>query len=115
MPRVVELLQTLGVDISKRQVMRILTATNDVFVAEAREAYRAAPDPRRKAELKARFNRIFKRRIGFATLDRLLARLHANRAELLRVLDRPEIPLHTNGSENDIRCQAIRRKVSGAT
>ena len=41
---------------------------------------------------------------GFATLDRLLARLHANKAELLMVLDRPEIPLHTNGSENDIRC-----------
>jgi hypothetical protein len=79
------------------------------------KAYRAAPDPRRKAELKARFDRIFKRTTGFATLDRLLARLHANRAELLRVLDRPEIPLHTNGSENDIRCQVIRRKISGTT
>jgi hypothetical protein len=30
------------------------------------------------------------------------------------VLDRPEIPHHTNGSENDIRCQVIRRKVSAA-
>ena len=48
-------------------------------------------------------------------LDRLLARLHANKAELLTVLDRPEIPLHTNGSENDIRCQVIRRKISGGT
>ena len=28
---------------------------------------------------------------------------------------RPEIPLHTNGSENDIRCQVTRRKVSGGT
>ena len=63
-------------------------------------------------------DRIFLRRTGFATLDRLLARLHANKAELLMVLDRPEIPLHTNGSENDIRCQVTRRKVSaehGAT
>src|SRR5208337_5559213 len=59
--------------------------------------------------------RIFKRRTGFVTLDRLLARLHANKPELLRVLDRPEIPLHTNGSENDIRCQVIRRKISGTT
>jgi len=41
--------------------------------------------------------------------------LHANKPELLRVLDRPEIPLHTNGSENDIRAQVIRRKVSGGT
>ena len=41
--------------------------------------------------------------------------MHANKPELLRVLDRPEIPLHTNGSENDIRAQVIRRKVSGGT
>ena len=48
--------------------------------------------------LRARFDSIFRRRTGFATLDRLLARLHANKAELLMVLGRPEIPLHTNGS-----------------
>jgi hypothetical protein len=30
-------------------------------------------------------------------------------------LDRPEIPLHTNGAENDIRCQVIKRKISGGT
>jgi hypothetical protein len=30
----------------------------------------------------------------FVTLDRLLKRLHANKAELLMVLERPEIPLH---------------------
>ena len=59
--------------------------------------------------------RIFKQRTGYATLDRALERLHANKAELLVVLDRPEIPLHTNGSENDIRCQVTRRKISGGT
>ena len=48
-------------------------------------------------------------------LDRLLARLQANKSELLRVLERPEIPLHTNGSENDIRCYVTRRKISGGT
>ncbi len=65
--------------------------------------------------MRARFDRIFQRRTGFATLDRLLKRLHANKAELLIVLDRPEIPLHTNGSENDIRCQVTKRQVSGGT
>jgi hypothetical protein len=65
--------------------------------------------------LRTRFDRIFKRRTGFVMLDRLLARLHANKAELLLVLDRPEIPLHTNGSENDIRCQVTKRKISGGT
>ena len=77
--------------------------------------YRSNPTPSRRRALRARFDRIFRRRTGFATLDRLLARLHANKAELLMVLQRPEIPLHTNGSENDIRCQVIRRKVSAGT
>jgi hypothetical protein len=79
------------------------------------KAYRAKPSQRRSVALRARFDRIFLRRTGFVTLDRLLARLHANKAELLMVLDRPEIPLHTNGSENDIRCYVTRRKVSAGT
>jgi Transposase IS66 family len=77
--------------------------------------YRANPDKRRRLALRARFDRIFRSRTGFVTLDRLLKRLHANKAELLMVLERPEIPLHTNGSENDIRCQVTRRKVSAGT
>jgi hypothetical protein len=79
------------------------------------KAYRQHPISRRKAALRARFDRIFMRKTGFVTLDRLLARLHANKGELLMVLDRPEIPLHTNGSENDIRCQVTKRKVSAGT
>jgi hypothetical protein len=79
------------------------------------KAYRLDPNPRRRGEMRARFDRIFARRTGFATLDRLLARLHANKPELLMALDRPEIPLHTNGSERDIRCQVIKRKISGGT
>ncbi len=79
------------------------------------KAYRCAPTKQRKAALRARFDRIFKRKTGFVTLDRLLVRLNANKPELLMVLDRPEIPLHTNGSENDIRCHVTRRKVSAGT
>jgi Transposase IS66 family len=74
-----------------------------------------SPSPRRAAALRKQFDRIFLRRTGFVSLDRLLKRLHANKAELLMVLDRPETPLHTNGSENDIRCHVTRRKVSAGT
>ncbi len=35
------------------------------------------------------------------------------RAKALRVLERPEIPLHTNGSEDDIRAWVTKRKISG--
>jgi Transposase IS66 family len=79
------------------------------------KAYRAVPDPGRKAELMQRFNQIFKRRTGFATLGRLLARLFANKNELLRVLDRLQVPLHTNATENDISCQVTRRRISATT
>jgi hypothetical protein len=79
------------------------------------KAYRRAPDRHQRTALRARFDRIFRRRTGFATLDRLLQRLHANKNELLAVLDRPEIPLHTNGSERDLRPQVIKRKISGGT
>ena len=54
------------------------------------KAYRTEPTARRRSEMRARFDRIFHRRTGFATLDRLLERLHANKPELLMVLDRPE-------------------------
>jgi hypothetical protein len=79
------------------------------------KAYRQAPTPRRAGELKRRFSRIFSTTTGFATLDRLLTRLHAQKEGLLAVLVRPEIPLHTNGSENDIRCHVTRRKISAGT
>ncbi len=79
------------------------------------KAWRRHPSPARKATLSARFDRIFGQKTGFATLDRLLTRLCANKSELLRVLERPEIPLNTNGSENDIRCQVTKRKISGGT
>jgi hypothetical protein len=79
------------------------------------KAHRVNPTKRHRLVLQARFDRIFRRRTGFITLDRLLARLHANKSELLRVLQRPDIPLHTNGSENDIRCHVTRRKVSAGT
>ena len=79
------------------------------------KAWAPDPCPRRAAALRARFDRIFRRRTGYTTLDRLLARLHRRKSELLRVLQHPEIPLHTNGSENDIRACVTKRKISGGT
>ncbi len=79
------------------------------------KAWACDPCPRRAAALRARFDRVFRRQTGYATLDRLLARLHRRKSELLRVLQHPEIPLHTNGSENDIRACVTKRKISGGT
>ena len=79
------------------------------------KAWAHDPCPRRAAALRARFDRIFTQRTDYVTLDRLLARLHRYESELLRVLEHSEIPLHTNGSENDIRACVIKRKISGGT
>jgi hypothetical protein len=79
------------------------------------KVYRANPGKSRRLLLGARFDRIFRRRIGSVMLVRLLKRLHGNKADLLMVLERPEIPLHTNGSENDVRCQVTCGRVSAGT
>jgi hypothetical protein len=54
------------------------------------KAYRLAPTRRQRSELRARFDRVFQRRTGFVTLDRLLQRLHANKDKLLMALDHPK-------------------------
>ena len=59
--------------------------------------YRCSPTPCRRDQLRARFDYIFCLHTGFATLDRLLKRLHANKAELSMVLEHPEIPLQVSG------------------
>ena len=79
------------------------------------KTYGRDPTADAKRALSRRFDRIFTARTEFVTLDRLLAQLHANKDELLVALERPDIPLHTNGSENDIRCQVTRRKISAGT
>jgi hypothetical protein len=78
--------------------------------------YKLAPSPERAELLRAQFKRIFDRaKTGYAALDSLLRRLLRLEDRLLRVLDRPEIPLHTNASENDIRAFVTKRKISGGT
>jgi hypothetical protein len=81
----------------------------------ALKAYRKNPKKYDKGQLEKRFDTLFKQTTGFDVLDGLLTRLYANKEELLRVLDYPIIPLHNNGSENDARLEATRRKVSAGT
>lgn len=79
------------------------------------KAYKKQPDVTLVDALELRFTAIFTQRTEYATLDQLLKRLHRRKDELLLVLRRPDIPLHTNGSETDIRDFVKKRKVSGGT
>ena len=79
------------------------------------KSYKALPAAELKDGLKKRFDAVFTQKTSYTSLNRLLARLHQNKSELLLVLERPEIPLHTNNSECDIRDHVKKRKVSGGT
>jgi hypothetical protein len=98
----------------QRRAIEVTRSLTWWFYADLK-AWARDPCPRRAAALRARFDRIFKRQTNDTTLDRLLAWLHRRKSELLRVLQHPEIPLHTNGSENDIRACVTKRKISGGT
>lgn len=77
--------------------------------------YKEDPNEEMKISLTSRFDIIFTQKTRYETLNQLLKRIHKNKTELLLVLNRPDIPLHTNGSETDIRDFVKKRKVSGGT
>ena len=79
------------------------------------KAYKIEPDDKKKAELDARFDELCTTKTCFVSLNKALQRMHLNKAELLLVLERPDIPLHNNSSENDIREYVKKRKISGST
>jgi len=78
--------------------------------------YQDHPAPTDKQQLAQRFDDIFGRRYRrHAGLNQVLQQFCAHKRELLRVLDTPQLPLHTNAAESDIREYVTRRKISGGT
>jgi len=82
---------------------------------QALKAYRAQPDAAQRPVLTARFDALVEQRTGYPGLDGVLKEMRDHQADLLRVLERPEVPLHNNAMESDIREFVKRRKVSGGT
>ncbi|WP_244494634.1 MULTISPECIES: transposase [unclassified Ensifer] len=99
-----------------RQARKVETVRDLVwrFYRTLKSVRRKAP-PGLAAAFHKRFARIFSLRTGYQELDKLLARLCRRKDELLKVLDRPGIPLHTNASENDLHSFVTKRKISGGT
>lgn len=80
------------------------------------QEYKLAPSDHLKVKLDAVFDDLFltKKTIS-PTLNHQLAKTYAKKEELLRVLERPETPLHNNGTETDAREMVVKRKISGGT
>jgi hypothetical protein len=79
------------------------------------KAYRKSPTPQWRARLENDFDRLFLKHTGWPELNEALRKIHGKQSELLLVLDHPEIPLHNNLSENDIRQYVKKRKISAGT
>ena len=79
------------------------------------KAYKRHPSADQIAPLREHFVATFTQHTGYATFDKLLQRLYRRQDELLLVLKCPDKPLHTNGSETDIRDYVKKRKVSAGT
>ena len=77
--------------------------------------YQHEQHPNLKEAIETHFDELCRTKTSFATLNQALQRLAKNKKELLLVLDRPDIPLHNNLSERDIRAYVIKRKISGST
>lgn len=79
------------------------------------KAYKQVPTPEAKHSLEKRFDDLCITKTSFISLNLALKRMGKNKRELLLVLDRPDLPLHNNLSEGDIREYVKRRKISGGT
>lgn len=77
--------------------------------------YKKDPSKQAKLLLEKRFDEIFTSKTSCVSLNLALQRLYNNKKELLLVLQYPDIPLHNNLSENDIREYVKKRKISGST
>jgi transposase IS66 family protein len=80
------------------------------------KAYRAHPEPGAKIALAARFDLLVGQKTDYPTsIGSALKEMRDHKADLLRVLERPEVPLHNNGTESIIRGYVKTRKISGST
>jgi hypothetical protein len=79
------------------------------------KVYKTEPTAARKAVIDAGFEALCATETVCEPLNQALSRFHEDKTDLLRVLERPELPLHNNLSESDIREYVKKRKISGST
>jgi hypothetical protein len=111
----------------ERHIARLIPLTESQRVAytEARDAiwnfyqrlkaYREAPTPQWRGRLDKDFDQQFGTKTGWSELDDVYEKMLQQKSQLLLVLEHPEIPLHNNVSENDIRQYVKKRKISAGT
>ena len=79
------------------------------------KAYRQHPNASQRPALETRLAALCNQKTGYPNIDAVLKAMRDHQRDLLRVLERPEVPLHNNASESDIREYVKKRKISGGT
>jgi hypothetical protein len=79
------------------------------------KAYKEAPNEDDRVVIETQFDIVCAFQTTSIALGSALKKLKSNKKKLLLVLDYPNLPLHNNLSENDIREYVMRRKISGST
>lgn len=98
------------------QIKAVEWARNEVWeIYKALRDYKNSPNEEETITITKRFDDLCTTKTEYYSLNQVLKRLYKNKDELLRVLERPDIPLHNNLSERDIREYVKRRKISGST
>ncbi len=82
---------------------------------EKLKIYKENPGERKKKRIEEQFDRLCQQKTCYQLLNLQLKKIRESKQELLLVLERPDIPLHNNLSERDIREYVKRRKISGST
>jgi hypothetical protein len=109
-------------DLQRENIAGVQTLLWDYY--QELKTYRLAPSSEGKADLWQKFDDIFgKHYENHGLLNDVLrawrvtrpAQMINHKSELLAVLDFPELPLHNNAAETDIREYVTRRKISGGT
>ena len=79
------------------------------------KAYREKPDAAQVPILEARFDTLVDQKTDFPSINAVLKDMREAKADMLRVLQRPKVPLHNNTSESHLRDYVKKRKISGST
>jgi len=94
-----------------RQLLEQFTDRYWAFYRLLRD-YRQNPVPEHIPRLEAEFDQLFSTVTGYTALDRRIALTRDNKASLLLVLHHPELPLHNNPAEIEMRRRVRKRDVS---
>ena len=112
---------------AERTVNRLIPIDdeNKVLVKDTRDAiwnlyqklkeYKLNPTLNTKEIINSEFDDFANKATPYDALNKALKYFKNNKSDLLKVLENPDIPLHNNLSERDIRDYVKKRKISGST